>query len=151
MNCVVVISPLRRFKYLFIFNNSSNNDRFHVQATLAIKKAGINVVILISQKLLYSIFRINFQGKHLDKTEFLESLNRGGNITTPLPTPTSGTARLRGKAAASRARPKTIHVDSSALHAAEGMLATKQPSSTNLTGRWCCLHVPALCLSCTAL
>lgn len=72
-----------------------------------------------------------FQGKHLDKSEFLESLNRGGSVTPAAP---GGAARLRGRPAAARARPKTIHVDSSALHAAEGILATKQPSSTNLTG-----------------
>lgn len=76
---------------------------------------------------------MNFQGKHIDKSEFLESLNRG-NTVAPAPTPTGGAARLRSKAAAARARPKTIHVDSTVLHAAEGMLATKQPSSTNLTG-----------------
>lgn len=70
------------------------------------------------------------QGKVLDKSEFPE-LSRGA--ATPAPA-AGGAARLRGKAGAGRARPKTIHVDSSALHQAEGMLATKQPSSTNLTG-----------------
>lgn len=46
------------------------------------------------------------------------------------------TPRARRAAAAPRARPKTIHVDGGALHAAEGMLASaaKQPSSTNLAG-----------------
>ncbi|XP_049884138.1 patronin-like isoform X9 [Pectinophora gossypiella] len=70
-------------------------------------------------------------GKVLDKSEFMESMKGGGGAA---PAVAGAGARLRGKAAAARARPKTIHVDSGALHAAEGMLATKQPSSTNLTG-----------------
>ncbi|XP_075992737.1 calmodulin-regulated spectrin-associated protein patronin isoform X10 [Anticarsia gemmatalis] len=85
--------------------------------------------ILHQYKLKKAIEEAEREGKVLDKSEFMDVL-RGGN--TPAPTP-GGPARLRGKAGGGRARPKTIHVDSSALHAAEGMLATKQPSSTNLT------------------
>jgi hypothetical protein len=85
----------------------------------------------------FIVYHFLYKGKVFDKSEFLESLRGsgggsgggGGGSMTPAAPP----ARLRGKAAAARARPKTIHVDSGALHAAEGMLA-KQPSSTNLTG-----------------
>lgn len=88
-------------------------------------------IILHQYKLKKAIEEAEREGKHLDKTEFLESLNRGGAVT-PAPTPT-GAARLRSKPAQPRARPKTIHVDSTALHAAEAMLPAKQPSVTNLT------------------
>lgn len=88
--------------------------------------------ILRQYKLKKAIEEADREGKVLDKSEFLESLKLG-NSTSPTPTNTNTAARLRGKAGGGRARPKTIHVDSSALHAAEGMLATKQPSSTNLT------------------
>lgn len=75
-----------------------------------------------------------FQGKVLDKSEFLESLNSGGATTDRGNERGGGGARLRSKPAPARARPKTIHVDSGALHQAEGLRA-KQPSSTNLTGQ----------------
>ncbi|CAB3250622.1 unnamed protein product [Arctia plantaginis] len=88
-------------------------------------------LILHQYKLKKAIEEAEREGKVLDKSEFPDIL-RGAGTATPAPTPTTGTARLRGKAGGGRARPKTIHVDSSALHAAEGMLA-KQPSSTNLT------------------
>ncbi|CAH2067496.1 unnamed protein product, partial [Iphiclides podalirius] len=85
--------------------------------------------ILQQYKLKKAIEEAEREGKVLDKSEFLETLKGGGH------TPSGGgggggATRLRGKAA--RARPKTIHVDSGALHAAEGMLA-KQPSATNLS------------------
>lgn len=61
----------------------------------------------------------------LDKTELMHAIS-----------PATAVPRARRTAAAPRARPKTIHVDSGALHAAEGMLGSKQSSSSNLTGEW---------------
>ncbi|XP_049883699.1 patronin-like isoform X3 [Pectinophora gossypiella] len=87
--------------------------------------------ILYQYKLKKAMEEAEREGKVLDKSEFMESMKGGGGAA---PAVAGAGARLRGKAAAARARPKTIHVDSGALHAAEGMLATKQPSSTNLTG-----------------
>lgn len=72
-----------------------------------------------------------------DRSEFADVL-KGPAL------PAGPPARLRSKGALARARPKTIHVDSGALQAAEGMLSSKQPSSTNLTG--CCIIVPFLSL-----
>lgn len=76
---------------------------------------------------------LSFQGKVLDKSDLMEVMKHGSGAATP------AGPRLRGKQAA-RARPKTIHVDSGALQAAEGMLGSKQPSSTNLTGTYPQLH-----------
>ncbi|XP_073942237.1 calmodulin-regulated spectrin-associated protein patronin isoform X4 [Choristoneura fumiferana] len=78
--------------------------------------------ILQQYKLKKAIEEAEREGKTLNKAEFPE-------LQRAAPAP----ARLRGKPAP-RARPKTIHVDSGALQAAEGMLGSKQPSSTNLTG-----------------
>ncbi|XP_052747057.1 patronin isoform X3 [Bicyclus anynana] len=88
--------------------------------------------ILHQYKLKKAMEEAEREGKTLDKTEYLELLKFGGGAP-PTPAPAGGGARLRGKVPA-RARPKTIHVDSGALQAAEGMLGSKQPSSTNLTG-----------------
>ncbi|XP_068621542.1 patronin-like isoform X1 [Battus philenor] len=85
--------------------------------------------ILQQYKLKKAIEEAEREGKVLDKSEFLETLKTGGHPAGG-PGMGGGTTRLRGKPA--RARPKTIHVDSGALHAAEGMLA-KQPSATNLS------------------
>ncbi|XP_045535124.1 patronin [Papilio machaon] len=84
--------------------------------------------ILQQYKLKKAIEEAEREGKVLDKSEFMETL-KGGHSQAGVGGAGGGT-RLRGKAA--RARPKTIHVDSGALHAAEGMLA-KQPSATNLS------------------
>lgn len=71
------------------------------------------------------------QGKVLDKSEFMHmDVVKHGTLDR-----LAGTPRARRTPAVPRARPKTIHVDSGALHAAEGMLHTKQPSSTNLAGK----------------
>ncbi|XP_037297737.1 patronin isoform X11 [Manduca sexta] len=85
--------------------------------------------ILQQYKLKKAIEEAEREGKVLDKSEFMDSIKAGG--MSPGGGGGGGTARLRGRGAA-RARPKTIHVDSGALHAAEGMLAAKQPSHTNL-------------------
>lgn len=63
-----------------------------------------------------------FQGKVFDKSEVLGSLR---------PTP-----RMRPKAA-SRPRPKTIHIDSGSVEMAEGLMQPsrgKKGSTSNLTG-----------------
>lgn len=71
------------------------------------------------------------QGKVLDKSEFMHmDVVKHGTLDR-----LAGTPRARRTPAVPRARPKTIHVDSGALHAAEGMLHTKQPSSSNLAGK----------------
>lgn len=84
--------------------------------------------ILAQYKLKKAIEEAEREGKVFDKSEFMETFK----MSAPSAPAVSGT-RMRPKAAGARARPKTIHVDSSTLHAAEGMLASKQPSSTNLT------------------
>ncbi|XP_028172023.1 patronin isoform X3 [Ostrinia furnacalis] len=93
-------------------------------------------LILRQYKLKKAIEEAEREGKVLDKTEFLEALNSGGNPGTDRDRDRGGggntNTRLRTKAGAARARPKTIHVDSGALHQAEGLRA-KQPSNTNLT------------------
>ncbi|XP_048482891.1 patronin isoform X10 [Plutella xylostella] len=89
-------------------------------------------LILQQYKLKKAIEEAEREGKTLDKTEYIESIRAAGGVVPQQSAPSSG-ARLRHKPAAARARPKTIHVDSGALQAAEGMLASKQPSSTNLT------------------
>ncbi|XP_061380984.1 patronin isoform X2 [Danaus plexippus] len=83
--------------------------------------------ILQQYKLKKAIEEAEREGKVLDKSDLMEVMKHGSGAATP------AGPRLRGKQAA-RARPKTIHVDSGALQAAEGMLGSKQPSSTNLTG-----------------
>ncbi|XP_045511923.1 patronin-like isoform X9 [Pieris brassicae] len=84
--------------------------------------------ILHQYKLKKAIEEAEREGKVLDKTEFPDAPSRaGGNLTGA-----TGSTRLRGRAAA-RARPKTIHVDGGALHAAEGMLR-RQPSHASLAG-----------------
>ncbi|CAK1544321.1 unnamed protein product [Leptosia nina] len=101
-----------------------------LKATRREEQARRREAILHQYKLKKAIDEAEREGKVLDKSELMESLARvggGGSQTTG----GSGT-RLRGKAAP-RARPKTIHVDSGALHAAEGMLR-HQPSHTNLAG-----------------
>ncbi|XP_061381422.1 patronin isoform X13 [Danaus plexippus] len=82
--------------------------------------------ILQQYKLKKAIEEAEREGKVLDKSDLMEVMKHGSGAATP------AGPRLRGKQAA-RARPKTIHVDSGALQAAEGMLGSKQPSSTNLT------------------
>lgn len=86
--------------------------------------------ILTQYKLKKAIEEAEREGKVLDKSEFLEALKSGG--VQPAAAASPAGARMRGRAAAARARPKTIHVDGGALQAAEGMLAGKQPSTTNL-------------------
>lgn len=76
------------------------------------------------------VLSVHFQGKVFDKSDFMDVLKGPGGAAPPA----GGPPRLRSKGPAARARPKTIHVDSGALQAAEGMLGSKQPSSTNLTG-----------------
>ncbi|XP_060802927.1 patronin isoform X2 [Amyelois transitella] len=83
--------------------------------------------ILQQYKLKKAIEEAEREGKAFDKSEFIESMKG-----SPHPATNTNTTRLRGKPAP-RARPKTIHVDSGALHAAQGML--RQPSSTNLAAR----------------
>ncbi|XP_047514589.1 patronin-like isoform X6 [Pieris napi] len=84
--------------------------------------------ILHQYKLKKAIEEAEREGKVLDRSEFPDAPSRaGGN-----PAGATGATRLRGRAAA-RARPKTIHVDGGALHAAEGMLR-RQPSHTSLAG-----------------
>ncbi|XP_028036103.1 patronin isoform X15 [Bombyx mandarina] len=80
--------------------------------------------ILQQYKLKKAIEEAEREGKVIDKSELLESMKHGSS-------PASSNPRLRSRGATTRARPKTIHVDTGALHAAEGMLA-KQPSATNL-------------------
>ncbi|KAM3958063.1 LOW QUALITY PROTEIN: calmodulin-regulated spectrin-associated protein patronin [Aphomia sociella] len=87
--------------------------------------------ILRQYKLKKAIEEAEREGKVLDKSEFMEAMKGGSGA--PAAAAPSGGARMRSRAAAARARPKTIHVDGGALQAAEGMLAAKQPSSTNLT------------------
>ncbi|CAH2104188.1 unnamed protein product [Euphydryas editha] len=93
--------------------------------------------ILAQYKLKKAAEEAEREGKVFDKSEFLETLQRGGGGggggAGGGGGGGGGGARLRGKLPA-RARPKTIHVDSGALQAAEGILASKQPSATNLTG-----------------
>ncbi|KAJ0182119.1 hypothetical protein K1T71_002841 [Dendrolimus kikuchii] len=89
--------------------------------------------ILQQYKLKKAIDEAEREGKVLNKTELMESLKMGGGGAPTGTLPSTG-ARLRGKGAGGRARPNTIHVDTGALHAAEGMLNNKHPSSTNLTG-----------------
>ncbi|XP_059058186.1 patronin isoform X9 [Achroia grisella] len=86
--------------------------------------------ILQQYKLKKAIEEAEREGKVLDKSEFLDTLKGGSGAPAAAASPAG--ARLRGRAPAARARPKTIHVDGGALQAAEGMLASKQPSSTNL-------------------
>lgn len=93
--------------------------------------------ILAQYKLKKAAEEAEREGKVFDKSEFLDTLQRGAGGAGG---GAGGGARLRGKLPA-RARPKTIHVDSGALQAAEGILASKQPSSTNLTGTTS-LYVP---------
>ncbi|XP_053603230.1 patronin-like isoform X6 [Plodia interpunctella] len=88
--------------------------------------------ILHQYKLKKAIEEAEREGKTFDKSEFMESLKGG-----PSPAGGGGAGGAGGAAPparrvarpAPRARPKTIHVDSGALHAAEGM---RQPSATNL-------------------
>ncbi|XP_026314542.1 patronin-like isoform X11 [Hyposmocoma kahamanoa] len=86
--------------------------------------------ILQQYKLKKAMEEAEREGKVFDRSEFMDTLKgTGGGPAPPAGPPT----RMRNKGAAARARPKTIHVDSGALQAAEGMLGSKQPSSTNLT------------------
>ncbi|XP_072937138.1 patronin isoform X3 [Epargyreus clarus] len=102
-----------------------------LKATRKEEQARRREAILHQYKLKKAIEEAEREGKVLDKSEFYDTLKShgggggGGG---------GGGARLRSKAGGGRARPKTIHVDSGALQAAEGMLSSKQPSSTNLTG-----------------
>ncbi|VVD01963.1 unnamed protein product [Leptidea sinapis] len=71
------------------------------------------------------------EGKVINKTD-LESLREGAAVLSGGGAAGgAGAARVRGKAG--RARPKTIHVDSDALHAADTL--RRQPSATNLAER----------------
>ncbi|CAH0602859.1 unnamed protein product [Chrysodeixis includens] len=86
--------------------------------------------ILQQYKLKKAIEEAEREGKVLDRTEFLEGMGRVGAAPPPSSSSSNtGGARLRGRQAA-RARPKTIHVDSSALHAAE----PKHPSTPLAAG-----------------
>ncbi|CAH0405077.1 unnamed protein product [Chilo suppressalis] len=75
-------------------------------------------LILHQYKLKKAAEEAEREGKVLDKSEFAESLRSGGTGSPAGGGGGGGGARLRGKAAPPRARPKTIHVDSTALHAA---------------------------------
>lgn len=102
-------------------------------------------VIFIFEILYYDIYLIHinmiiyfYQGKVFDKSEFMAAMK-------PIPPASQNAAsngpKMRPKAGGgmggTRARPKTIHIDSGAVQTAEGMLLAsrgKQGSSTNLTG-----------------
>ncbi|XP_041968719.1 patronin isoform X3 [Aricia agestis] len=99
-----------------------------VKAARKAEQARRREAILQQYKLKKALEEAEREGKVVDKSDYMESLRSGGGGGGG-----GGAARLRGKQPA-RARPKTIHVDSGALQAAEGMLGSKQPSSTNLTG-----------------
>ncbi|CAG9784121.1 unnamed protein product [Diatraea saccharalis] len=83
--------------------------------------------ILHQYKLKKAVEEAEREGKVLDKSEFAESLRGGGGGPA---SPAGAGTRLRGARPPPRARPKTIHVDSTALHHAA---LARQPSATDLT------------------